>query len=182
MNAIIDAQRDMRDAYYSGAPGVVSSATVWLAAAVVAALVTPKAGIMTLVFGGVLIFPASVVVCKMIGRSGKHNKNNPLAPLAIEGTIWMLFSIPLAIGAALYRIEWFFPFMLLIIAGRYLTFSTLYGMRIYWLFAIVLAISSFCLLAMNAPVFAGAFTGALVEYIFGVVIFIGYKPAQPTIN
>lgn len=53
-----------------------------------------------------------------------------MAPLALEGTIWLLLAIPVAIGAALYRVEWFFPAMLLVIAGRYLTFSTLYDMRI----------------------------------------------------
>ncbi|MEL7187564.1 MAG: hypothetical protein AAFN50_14210, partial [Pseudomonadota bacterium] len=138
MMSITDAQQDMRDAYYGGATGAVTSATAWLAAALVATFVSQYAGILTLIFGGMLIFPASVVLCKIIGRSGKHHKDNPLAPLAIEGTIWMLLCILVAIGAALYKIEWFFPAMLLVIAGRYLTFSTLYGLRLYWAFAATL--------------------------------------------
>jgi len=130
MMSIADAQRDMREAYYGGSTGAVTSATAWLVAALVATFANPTAGILTLIIGGMLIFPASVVLCKVLGRSGKHSNGNPLAPLAIEGTIWMLLSIPVAIGAALYRVEWFFPAMLLVIAGRYFTFATLYGMRI----------------------------------------------------
>ena len=37
----------------------------------------------------------------------------------------MLLSIPVAVGLGLYNPAWFFPAMLLIIAGRYLTFATL---------------------------------------------------------
>ena len=179
MNSIADAQQDMRDAYYGGAPGVITSGTAWLIAGLVSFIISPKAGILTLIFGGMLIFPVSVVFCKLIGVPGKHKKGNPLAPLAIEGTLWMLISIPVAVGAALYRIEWFFPAMLFVIAGRYLTFSTLYGRRLYWIFAVTLVISGWILLGTNAPAFSGAFTGAIMEYCFGVAIFVAYRREQP---
>ena len=176
MKSIDEAQRDMRNAYYSGATGVVTSATAWLAAALAAAFVSSYAGVLTLIFGGMLIFPASVVLCKVIGRSGKHSKHNPLAPLAIESTIWMLLSIFVAIGAALYKIEWFFPAMLLVIGGRYFTFSTLYGLRIYWAFGATLVISAMPLVFFEVPVIVGAFTGALVEYAYGIAIFVIVRP------
>lgn len=179
MLSILDAQKDMRTAYFDGAPGVLCSGLAWLTAALVAWLVTPKAGITTLIFGGMFIFPASVVLCKILGRTGKHNKENPLAGLAIEGTIWMLLSIPIAIGAALYRPEWFFPAMMLTIAGRYLTFKTLYGMRIYWVFAVALVVFSFALLAAHAPVFSGAFAGATIEIVFALIIFILSRRSHP---
>lgn len=172
MLSIAEAQRDMRNAYYGGATGAVASATAWLAAALVATFVSSSAGVLTLIFGGMLIFPASVVLSKVIGRSGKHSNLNPLAPLAIEGTIWMLLSIFIAIGVALHKIEWFFPAMLLVIGGRYLTFSTLYGLKIYWAFGATLIISAMPLIFFEAPVISGAFTGALVEFAYGVAIFM----------
>jgi hypothetical protein len=178
MTSISDAQLDMREAYYGGAPGIVSSGTAWLSAALVALLFGPRAGILTLIFGGMLIFPASVLLCKAIGCTGKHRPDNPLALLAIEGTIWMLLSIPIAVGTALFRIEWFFPAMLLVIAGRYLTFATLYGMRTYWFFGGVLVVASVGLLILGGSVFLGALTGALVEYAFGITIFISHKEQQ----
>lgn len=178
MDSITDAQKDMREAYYGGAPGVVTSGTAWFIASLVSFLVSSKAGILTLIFGGMLIFPVSIVFCKSIGVPGKHKKGNPLAALALEGTFWMLLSIPVAVGAAFFRIEWFFPAMLFVIAGRYLTFSTLYGRRIYWAFALTLVISGWLLLSTNAPVYLGAFAGGAIEYCFGIAIFVAYKREQ----
>ncbi|MES3008868.1 MAG: hypothetical protein V4751_13965 [Pseudomonadota bacterium] len=178
MISIADAQLDMREAYYGGAPGVVSSGCAWLAAALVTLLVSPRAGILTLVVGGMFIFPVSVLLCKVIGCTGKHRKENPLAALAIESTIWMLLSIPIAIGASLYRIEWFFPAMLLVIAGRYLTFSTLYGNRTYWVFSGLLVAASIGLYFLGASVFLGALAGALVEFAFAIKIFIAHVPQR----
>ena len=178
MKTIAAAQTDMRSAYFSGAPGIIASGTAWLVAALFALTVSARAGILALVFGGMLIFPVSVVLCKILGCSGKHSKDNPLAALAIEGTLWMLLCIPVAVGAALYRAQWFFPAMLFVIAGRYLTFATLYGLRLYWLFAAVLAIAGWVAIILKAPVFSGAFTGALVEYCFGIVIYTRHKSGQ----
>ena len=171
MTSITDAQRDMRDAYFGGATGAVCSATAWLTAAIAVTMTGPMAGVWTLVIGGMLIFPASVLLSKALGRSGRHSEGNPLAPLAIEGTIWMVMSILIAIGVALFRVELFFPAMLLIIGGRYLTFVTLYGLRIYWMFGATLALAAILLAVFGAPAVSGAFSGALIEYVFGFVVF-----------
>lgn len=170
MMSITDAQRDMRLAYYDGASGAITSATAWLIAALVATFVSSTAGIVTLLVGGMFIFPVSTLVCKVMGVSGKHAAENPLAHLAIEGTVWMLLSIVLAIAVAMYKVEWFFPAMLLVIGGRYLTFATLYGRRIYWAFGITLAAAAVPLLMLEAPVVSGAYTGAFIEYAYGIAI------------
>lgn len=175
MNSINDAQQDMRDAYFWGVPGIISSGTVWMSAGLVALIVTPIAGILTLIFGGTLIFPLSVILCKALGRSGKHQKDNPLAPLAIEGTLWMLLSIPVAVGASFHKPEWFFPAMLLVIAGRYLTFSTMYGLRMFWAFGATLAAAAIALAMVNAPAYIGGVTGGLIEMIFAVLIYLRSK-------
>jgi hypothetical protein len=175
MNSIQQAQEDMRTAYFNGVPGVICSGSVWLIAGLIAFWVQPITGILTLVIGGMFIFPLSVVLCKMLGCTGKHDKQNPLAPLAIEGTFWMLLSIPIAGGAAFYRLEWFFPAMILVIGGRYLTFATLYGLRVYWVFAAALAASGVMLLVLNAPVFVGGVAGGTVELMFAFIIFLSRK-------
>ena len=178
MNTIEEAQNDLRTAYDGGATGAVCSATAWLAAAVVAWTVTPVAGVWTLVFGGMLIFPASVLLSKALGRSGQHDKQNPLASLAMEGTVWMLLSIVLALGLSLHRVDWFFPAMLLVIGGRYLTFKTLYGMKLYWVFGGTLAAAGFALGVLAAPASLGALAGALIEYGFGLAIFLRQRAAS----
>jgi hypothetical protein len=166
-----EAQADMRYAYYDGATGIVTSATAWLAAAIAAWVSTPQISIVTLLVGGMLIFPVSVSLSKAMGRSGFHAKANPLAPLAASGTIWMLLAIPIAYGAALYRIEWFFPAMLLTIGGRYLTFATLYGLRVYYGFGAVLALAGIVLVMAHVSVWAGALAGSAIEYLFGAILF-----------
>lgn len=180
MNSIFEAQKDMRTAYCSGAPGVLVSGLTWLIAGLVSWFVTPQSGIITLVIGGMFIFPLSVLLGKAIGCSGKHDKSNPLAPLSLEGTVWMLLSIPIAIGTAFYNPNWFFPAMLLIIAGRYLTFSTLYGMRVYWLLGAILAVASIALLLLSAPAYAAAITGALIECAFSILLFVRHSRSFKT--
>jgi hypothetical protein len=178
MMTIADAQRDMRFAYYNSATGAMASATAWLVAALVVTFVCGTAGIGALIVGGMFIFPASVLLSKVMGRPGKHGKDNPLGALAMEGTMWMILSIPVAVAAALYKVEWFFPAMLLVIGGRYLTFATLYGLKIYWAFAATLAAAALALVVFEAPVLSAAFAGALIEYAFGIVL-VRAKPPQP---
>lgn len=175
MDSFKQAQTDMNTAYFNGVPGVISSGSIWLISGLVASMLNMKMGILTLVIGGMFIFPISIVICKLCGRSGKHQQDNPLAPLAMEGTFWMLLSIPIAIGLSIYKIEWFYPAMLLVIAGRYLTFNTLYGNRTFWLFGLSLVASAFLLISSKAPAFLGGIVGGLLELVFALILFIQSK-------
>ena len=170
-----EAQQDMRRAYYDGATGVIVSATVWLIAAIFAWQSTPGNAIGALLIGGMFIFPMSVALSKLMGRSGVHSKDNPLSSLATAGTLWMLLAIPIAYGASLHKPEWFFPAMLLTIGGRYLTFTTLYGLRTYYLCGAALSVAGIALVVLKMPVLAGAIAGACIEYIFACLIFVQAK-------
>ncbi|MFK7960295.1 MAG: hypothetical protein AB8G96_07190 [Phycisphaerales bacterium] len=174
-NTIEDAQRDMRRAYAGGADGALTSATAWLVAAIVGSAVELRTGVITLLVGGMSIFPVSVVVGRLMGHSGRHAKDNPLAPLAIQGTIWMLLCIIIAIAVAAHRIDWFFPAMLMIIGGRYLTFATLYGRRIYVIFGATLAGIAVPLVLFRTPAMTGAWAGAFTEYVFGILIWMAER-------
>ncbi len=167
-----DAQQDMRRAYFGGATGIVASATVWFMAGVIATVSTPDRAVWALLLGGVLIHPIAVLLSKAIGRSGTHTAGNPLAPLAREGTVFFLLGIPLAYAVSRYRIEWFFPAMLLLIGGRYLTFSTLYGMRVYWACGATLVMAAYLVVATGASIAAGAFAGAAVELLFAAAVVV----------
>ena len=166
------AQADMRFGYYSGAPGIFASAAAWLTAAVVALQVSPKQAVWVLFAGGVLIHPVSVLLAKMLGRPGKHEPGNPLAALAFATTFWLIFSLPLAYGVSILRIEWFFPAMLLVIGGRYLTFGSLFGMRIYWALGLTLAITGYFLGRAGALPAVSAFIGAAIEAAFAVTVLV----------
>ena len=165
------AQADMRHAYLDGAPGIFASGSVWLVAGGVAAYATASQAVWTLLIGGVLIHPLGVVLCKLLGRSGAHQAGNPLARLAGEGTLWMLTAIAIAYGMHVLRIEWFFPAMLLIIGGRYLSFQTLFGLRVYWVFGAVLCVAGLVLALLRAPVAVSALAGAAIELAFAGIVF-----------
>ena len=170
-----EAQQEMHNAYYGGAAGMLVSAVAWYAAAAVALQMSVQNTVWALFIGGMLIHPVSVLLTKALGRTGKHSPNNPLGGLAIACTFWLIFSLPLAYVVSLHRIELFFPAMLLIIGGRYLTFATLFGTRIYWLCGMALALSAYGLASQNATPIFGALTGAVIETIFGLVIFVSAR-------
>lgn len=161
----------MRFAYFAGVPGLLASASVWFIAGIVTWLQTPGTGAVALFFGGMLIHPLGILVAKLLGRPGQHQRGNPLGQLAMESTVLMLIGIALAFAVASFRIEWFFPAMLLVIGGRYLVFATVYGLRQYWLCGAALALSGFALVALQAPAIAGAFAGAAIEFAFAALLF-----------
>ena len=155
------AQTEMRNNHMYGATGIVVSGLIWLTSSLVAFNYSSRQAVWALLIGGVLIHPISTIFNKMIGISGAHSKNNPLASLAMEGTFYMLMCIPLAYGLSLQRIEWFFPGMLMIIGGRYLTFNTIFGNRLFWVLGGVLGIAGYILFSLNTKCYISALTGGV---------------------
>jgi hypothetical protein len=172
MMPIDEAQADMRHAYFGGATGLFASALAWFAAALLCQLVSAPAGIVALFLGGMLIHPAAMLLSKLLGRPGVNRKGNPLAGLAMEGTIWLLLAIPLAFALSWQKPEWFFVAMLFTIGGRYFTFATLYGLRVYWICGATLALAAIGLVALNAGSAQSALSGAVIELIFAIVVFV----------
>lgn len=165
------SQADMRQAYCHGAPGVLVSGLVWLAAALVAWQTTAQSAVLALLLGGAVIHPLSLLLLKPIGRSGRHRRDNLLGRLALEVTVWLLAGIAIAYGLQMLRLDWFFPAMLLTIGARYLTFQTIYGLRIYWMLGAVLGLAGLALGLLRAPPPLAAFTGAVVELVFAGILF-----------
>jgi len=167
------AQLDMRAGYCSGGAGVLASALAWLAAAVAALHFSPQQAVWVLFVGGMAIHPVATLICRALGSPGRHARDNPLGALAWAGVLWLIFSLPLAYVVALHRIAWFFPAMLLVIGGRYLTFHLLFGLRVYWLLGLTLAAAGYLLgTSLAAPV-VSAFVGASIEALFAAYILIG---------
>jgi hypothetical protein len=171
------AQADMRSAYCSGGAGVLASSLAWAAATVATLKLAPMQAVWVLFVGGMLIHPVSIVICKLLGATGKHAKGNPLGMLAGATVFWLIFSLPLAYVVALYKIEWFFPAMLLVIGGRYLTFATLFGMRVYWVLGLTLAVAGYWLGKLLATPTISAFAGSAIEMAFSAYILAMHRRA-----
>jgi hypothetical protein len=166
------AQADMRFAYVSGASGMLASSIAWLCAAIATTHASPEKAVWVLFIGGMMIHPVGVLISKLLGRPGNHSKGNPLGSLAWASTLWLIFSLPLAYAVSLLRIEWFFPAMLLVIGGRYLVFSSMFGMRIYWVCGLALAGAGYLLGQAKASPTSSAFAGAAIEAAFAAAIFV----------
>lgn len=177
---LAQAQADMRWAHWHGAFGVLTSACVWALAGGIAWRGTASAAVWTLLIGGMFIFPVGMALGKLTGRPGLHQKHNPLGRLALLGTIGLLVGCALALGVATRKIEWFFPTMLVVIGLRYLAFTQVYGLAIYRVCGLSLALAGLVLgawLAAPSPeikaqgLVIGALTGAFIEASFGLLLF-----------
>lgn len=170
IDSIAAAQTDLRTQYRNGATGVLISGIVWLTTAGVIYNFSTRQAIWALLIGGALIHPVSTLLNKLMGLKAATNQDNPLTGLAMEGTVFMLMTIPIAYGLSLLRPEWFFQGMLLIIGGRYLTFRTLYGNKLFWLLGGLLGVSAYSLFASNTHSLVTTLTGGLIEVCFGLLL------------
>jgi hypothetical protein len=177
-DSISHAQFDMCKAYANGSVGILSSGFIWLLTSIVIFLYGDKKAVWALLVGGMFIHPLSILFSKLLGLRGAHEKDNYLGKLTMEGTVFMLMCIPLAFGLSLLHTEWFFQGMLMIIGGRYLTFSTIYGKKSYWILGSVLGISAFLLCINNANVLTSALTGSCIEIFFGIFMLINFRKKQ----
>lgn len=159
--------------YLGGLVGQLVSAAVWVCSAAFASQHSMTAGIVAMVIGGFFIFPLTQLVLRLSGRPAALPAGNPLKELAVEVAIIAPLMLPLAGAAALYRIEWFYPAMMIAVGAHYLPFSFLYGMRHFIPLAVALIVAGLAV-GIYAPqwsIFAAWFTAALLI----VAAFVGYS-------
>lgn len=175
-----EAQEDMRISYFGGGPGVLASGVVWLASGVTAILFTEKTSVLVFFFGGMFIHPIGILLSKLLKRTGQHKKGNPLSTLALESTFLLFIGLFIAYSVMYVRPNWFFPVMMLIIGGRYLLFSSIYGMRIYWLLGSILALSGTLGFFFNSSFYLFGLIGGALEMLFSFVIISLEKKSVKT--
>lgn len=173
--SLADFQQDMRRGYIWGATGIMTSGLIWLSAGLVASLHDPRTSIWVLFIGAAFISPVSNLLNKLLGAPGKHSEGNHLSNLALETTVWMIMCLPLAYGLAHFRIEWFYPAVLMIIGGRYLTFASIFGTRLYWLLGGLLGFGGYLGYSLGFPPHVTALLGAAIELTFGAFLLIAKR-------
>jgi hypothetical protein len=134
---ICDAQREMRTRYAGGFYGQLVSGLLWLTSASLATWSTPRAAITTLVVGGVFIFPITELLIRVVGARSPLSAQNALRHLGMQVAFVLPFSMPLLLPVGLYRLNWFYPAMMVLLGAHYIPFVFLYGMR---MFAVVAAL------------------------------------------
>lgn len=167
---IQDAQRDVRAVFLGGFAGQLVSGGVWLLSAAAATWYSPGTAIRILVFGGMLIFPLTQLLLRLMGRPASLPKGHPMNALAVQVAFAVPLSLPLIAATTLYRQNWFYSALMIAVGTHYLPFMFLYGM---WQFGILAAsmIVTGIVIAMYLPgVFSlGGWLTALMLLIFAFV-------------
>ena len=120
-------QQEMRSAFLGGFAGQLVSGLIWLTAAGLATWLSPVAGMATLFFGSMGIFPLTQLLVRLLGRPGKVSPSNDLWPLGAQTAFTVPINFLLVGAATLYNENWFFPAAMIVVGSHYLPFITLYG-------------------------------------------------------
>lgn len=139
--SITEAQREVRSVYSGGFFGQLVSGLLWLSSAALGTWHSPRAAILLLVLGGFFIFPAVMILLRLLGRPTSLNSRNPLRHLAMQVAFVLPLSMPLVAPVTAFRLNWFFPAMMVLLGAHYLPFTFLYGMRSFIILSALLLIA-----------------------------------------
>jgi hypothetical protein len=174
-----EAQADLRRSYVGGGPGAIVSGCVWFAAAAVASRHGIATAFTVLFFGGMLIFPLSTLIARLLFRRSKEAPGNPLGLTALESTIAMIGGLFAAWLFLPYAPQFVFPLSAVAVGTHYLVFKTAYGDRTYWVLGAaitvvgLLDIFSHGRLPGNTILIVG-----VIEALFGASLILRERAAQ----
>ena len=164
---IEDAQREVRSVYIGGFWGQLVSSMIWLAAAALGTWSTPKASILAAVVGGFFIFPLTQMLLRLSGRPARVSKENSFHYLGMQVAFVLPFSMLLLVPVCLYRLNLFFPALLVLLGAHYVPFATLYGMRMFLFLAGILLAAGVLVAHYYSGTFSvGAWIGGLALFAF----------------
>ena len=162
-----DAQREMRVFYIGGFWGQLVSAVVWLVSATLGTWVGPRASILTVAIGGFFIFPLTRMLLHLSPRRASVSAKNPFTSLGMQVAFVLPLSMLLLVPVGLYRLNWFFPALMVLVGAHYLPFATLYGMRMFLFLAGILIATGVVIAVYFAETFSlGSWIGGLTIFVF----------------
>ncbi len=161
-----DAQREVRTVFVGGFLGQLVSSALWLASAALGTWISPRAAIFALVLSGFFIFPITQLILRSSGRPASLPGSNPLGNLAMQIAFTLPLSMLLLVPVTAFRLNWFFPALMILVGAHYLPFTFLYGMRMFIPLCAVL-VGGGTVIALYFP---GSFS--LGGWIGGATLFI----------
>jgi len=163
---IQDAQREVRSVYVGGFWGQLVSSIIWLVSAALGTWVSPKASILTIVIGGFFIFPLTQLLLRLSGRRASVSIGNPFNSLGMQVAFVLPFSMLLLVPVGQFRLNWFFPALMILLGAHYLPFASLYGMRIFLFLAGILIAMGVVIALYFAETFSlGAWVAGLTLFV-----------------
>jgi hypothetical protein len=147
---ITDAQRDVRTTFLGGFAGQLVSSCVWFASAALATWYSVRAGIVILVGGGFFIFLLTQLLLRAMGRPYSLPRGHPMNALGMQVAFTLPLSLPVAAGATMHQLTWFYPAIMILLGAHYLPFIFMYGMPQFGALAGIL-ISAGLLIGLYVP-------------------------------
>lgn len=126
-----DAQREVRIVFVGGFWGQLVSSAIWMASAALGVWATPRAAILALVGGGFFIFPVTQLLLRLTGAPASLSRNNPLGNLAMQTAFTLPVTMLLLVPVTQFRLNLFYPALMILLGAHYLPFTFLYGMRMF---------------------------------------------------
>lgn len=168
MPSLSEQQAALRHAYLGGGLGAAVSGVVWLIGGVAALRLGIPTGYTVLFLAGLLIFPLSTVLEKLLFRRAPVPPGNFGGPLVMETLPGMLGFMVLAFLLMDSHPEWAFPLAAIGVGTHYFPFKTAYGHRGYWVVGAVVTALGFAAILHGVPS-AGVFpfTIGIAEILFG---------------
>src|ERR1051326_5754680 len=104
-----DAQREVRTVFRHGSVGQLVCGAIWLLSASLSTWVGIREGVIALVVGGMVLYPLTQLVLRLLGGPCALGRENPLRQLAMQVAFIVPLTLPVVGGAALHNINWFYP-------------------------------------------------------------------------
>ncbi len=162
-----DAQREVRTVFVGGFWGQLVAAAVWLASAALGTWATPRAAILAAVFGGMFIFPVTQLLLRLTGRPASLPAANPLGNLGMQIAFTLPMSMLLLVPVTAFRLNWFYPALMVLVGAHYLPFVFMYGMRMFApLCAVLVGGGVVIALYFHGSFSLGGWIGGLSMFIF----------------
>lgn len=166
---LTEAQADLRRAYVDGGPGVVISGLVWVTAAFVQARSGIGTAFAVLFFGGMFIYPVSLLIDRAVLRRSAESPDNPLGKLVLEGTIAMIGGLFAAWLFLPHDPALVMPLAAVAVGTHYFAFRTAYGMGVFWVLGAVVTGLGVGAVYGAVPLPGGlVLTVGVVEIVFGL--------------
>jgi hypothetical protein len=175
-----DAQLEVRTVFVGGFWGQLVASALWLASAALGTWSTPRAAIIALVLGGFFIFPLTQLLLRLSGKPASLPSGNPLGRLAMQIAFTLPLSMLLLVPVTEFRLNWFYPALMILVGAHYLPFTFLYGMRMFIpLSAMLVSAGVVIALYFSATFTLGGWISGATLFIFA---WIGRASAQPELR
>jgi hypothetical protein len=161
-----DAQREVRTVFIGGFWGQLVSSAIWLASAALGYWDTPRAAIITIVAAGFFIFPITQLLLRLTGGPTSVTRGNPLHYLGMQIAFTLPMTMLLLVPVTEFRLNLFYPALMILLGAHYLPFTFLYGMRMFIPLCAMLVSCG----VVIAYYFSGSFS--LGGWICGLTLFV----------